>query len=137
MTSVDAEANFTPAEEANPVTRLRDRAAMAREDHHARMSRGSDFVIAVVRPRWVIILGVTAATQRKADHWQAACNLAFAAVLLFTFALIARGILGRSVLMAVLAIAATLGVMKLIRIQISRPYGEETTTKQDKGYEAT
>jgi hypothetical protein len=134
VTSVDAEANFTPAEEANPVTRLRDRAAMAREDHHARMSRGSDFVIAVVRPRWVIILGVTAATQRKADHWQAACNLAFAAVLLFT---IARGILGRSVLMAVLAIAATLGVMKLIRIQISRPYGEETTTKQDKGYEAT
>jgi hypothetical protein len=137
VTQVDAEANFTPAEEANPVTRLRDRAAMAREDHHARMARGSDFVIAVVRPKWVIVLGITAATQRKADHWQAAANVAFAAVLLFTFALIARGILGRSVLMAVLAIAATLGAMKLIQIQISRPYGEEPTNKQDKGYEAT
>src|ERR1017187_9667138 len=136
MTQVDAEANFTPAEEANPVTRLRDRAAMAREDHHARMARGSDFVIAVVRPKWVIVLGITAATQRKADHWQAAANVAFAAVLLFTFALIARGILGRSVLMAVLAIAATLGVMKAIRIQISRPYGEDNhDNSKDGGYE--
>jgi hypothetical protein len=87
----------------------------------------------------VIILGVTAATQRKADHWQAACNLAFAAVLLFTFALIARGILGRSGLMAVLAIAATLGVMKVIRIQLTRPFegDEQREDSKDGGYEVS
>lgn len=135
MTQVDEAPNFTPAEEPNPVTRLRDRAAMAREDHRVRMARGSDFVIAVVRPRWVIILGWTAATQRKADRWQAACNLAFAAGLLLAFSLIARGVLGKAPPMAVSAMMATLGVMKLIRIQLTPPFSEDSNTKRDEGYE--
>ena len=92
MTQVDAEANFHPTTEPNPVMRLRDRAATAREEHQRRMARGSDFVIAVVRPRWVIILGWTAKTQRKADHWAYAFNVAFAFLVMLVSAFIARGV---------------------------------------------
>ena len=141
MTQVDAEPNFHPATEPNPVTRLRDRAAMAREDHHVRMARGSDFVIAVVRPKWVIVLGWTAKTQRKADHWQAAANVAFAFLLLLVSAFIARGVGGEAALMVLTAWIAPLLVLKLIRVQLTAPFGEDkhddTTNKQDKGYEAT
>ena len=137
MTQVDAEANFTPAEEANPVTRLRDRAAMAREDHHARMARGSDFVIAVVRPKWVIVLGWTARTQRKADHWAYACNIAFAFLLLLVSAFVARGVAGKSPLMVLAAWVPPLLVLKLIRVQLTPPFGEDSNTKEDKGYEVS
>ena len=133
MTQVDAEANFTPAEEANPVTRLRDRAAMAREDHHARMARGSDFVIAVVRPKWVIVLGWTARTQRKADHWAYACNIAFAFLLLLVSAFVARGVAGKSPLMVLAAWVTPLLALKLIRIQLTPPFGGDTTTKAEHG----
>jgi fatty acid desaturase len=137
MTQVDAEANFTPAEETNPVTRLRDRAAMAREDHQRRMARGSDFVIAVVRPKWVIVLGWTAKTQRKADHWAYACNIAFAFLLLLASAFIARGVAGKSPLMVLAAWVAPLLMLKMIRVQLTPPFGETSTTKEDKGYEVS
>jgi hypothetical protein len=139
MTQVDAEANFTPAEETNPVTRLRDRAAMAREDHHARMARGSDAVIAVVRPTWVIVLGITAATQRKADHWQAAANVAFWFLLMLVSAFIARGVAGKSFLMVLAALVTPLLVLKLIRVQLTRPFegDEHRDDSKDGGYEVS
>jgi len=138
MTQVDAEANFTPAEETNPVTRLRGHATRVREDHHARMARGSDFVIAAVRPRWVVVLGWTARTQRKADHWAYACNVAFAIVLLLASAFIARGVLGETPLMVLAAYAAPLLVLKLIRVQLTLPFeGDETHDDKTGGYEVS
>ena len=139
MTQVDEAANFTPAEEPNPVTRLRGHATRVKEDHHARMARGSDFVIAVVRPKWVIILGWTARTQRKADHWAYAFNIAFAFLLLLVSAFIARGVAGKSFLMVLAAWVTPLLALRLIRVQLTPPFGEDSNTKQDqdKGYEAT
>jgi len=86
---------------------------------------GADQLVAAARPRWVVILGVTASTQRRADHWQATANVAFAAALLVIFALIARGLLGKTPLMAICAITATAGVLFLVRIQLSRPFNDE------------
>lgn len=123
--TVSGDSNWHPATEpptVNPVTRLREAGHSAREDHYRRMGRVSDLVVAVIRPRWVVILGVTAATQRKADRWTAACNTAFAFVLLLVTSLTARGVLGKDPLMVLAALAATAGVMKLIRIQLTRPY---------------
>ena len=134
MTAVGTEAtvgeggNFTPATEpptVNPVTRLREAGDKARADHYARMAWASDFVIAVIRPRWVIVLGLTSTTRRKTDRWQAAANVAFAFLLLLVCSFVARGVLGKSPLMALAALAATVGVMKLIRIQMSLPYEED------------
>ena len=137
MTQVDKAANFHPTTEPNPVTRLRDRAATAREEHQRRMARGSDFVIAVVRPRWVIILGWTAKTQRKADHWAYAFNVAFAFLLLLVSAFVARGVAGKSFLMVLAAWVTPLLVLKLIRVQLTPPFGEDSNTKEDKGYEVS
>lgn len=126
MTSTEAEANFIPAQPSGPAARVRDTAARVREDHAARKALATDTVIRLIRPRWVVVLGVTAATQRKADHWQAAANAALAAVLLLVTGLITRGLLGTTVLMVAVTYAATGGVMKLIRIQLARPFaGDE------------
>jgi fatty acid desaturase len=121
--------NFTPATEpptVNPVTRLRAAGDKAREDHYRRMAWASDFVIALIRPRWVIILGLTSTTERKTDRWQMAANVAFAFLLLLVSALIARGVLGNPPLMALAAYVVTVGVLKLVRVQLARPYaGDE------------
>jgi hypothetical protein len=84
----------------------------------------------------VVVLGVTAATQRKTDHWQAAANVAFAFLLLLVSAFIARGVAGKSPLMVLAAWVTPLLVLKLIRVQLTPPFGEETTTtRKDEGYE--
>jgi len=113
---------------------LRETVAKARADHRERMAFLADTVVAIVRPRWVVTLPWTAATQRKADHWQLAANAAFTVGVLLNMSLVARGLLVTTVfapVIPVVGLAATFTVLKLVRLQLHRPFGEEKSRYHD------
>ena len=124
MTDTATEEDHAPAGGGNPVSQVREAAARVRAEHDARMAIAADALIWLVRPRWVIRLGITASTPRRADRWQAAANVALAALILPVAGLAAKGLLGVCPDMVVTAYAATLGVLKLIRVQLQPPFGD-------------